>query len=667
MVEVRDLSSNVPVVVAVVAVAPSEAEADATTSFRHENQYGLFATKAYAEGDVVLTESPLVALSSPSYAPSAASASGRRNDDDDDAPPLRSQFAPSFLIRGGRACSGGGGGDDDERRTSSVVPGELLLPPDEAIDDARSGGKVRGMILALAGYAARPPSEEAMSTLLELHHPSPTSTSSDDDDGDGKEIIRDAIALARSAIRCGRKMAATGSALGALLLRRGGDDEEEKNHDDDDDELLLARILLVYSCNAFEGGRIYRTLSRVNHSCDPNAVVVVGGGGGITGGADDDDDDVSVLKAACDIAPGEEITISYLGKYLFASYPIRQRLLRAEKHFVCRCARCESRSVVGASGGGDSASRVPCPICHPRAGRYLDDDVMFDDDDRDGGGNGFEVRYAVPSNGLTPEERPLYCPACKGTTDVDGRGSTRKKKEGTAVKYMCVAEDKVFDRLHNSYHDARKGGGENKSKVATTGGDDDDDDDDDDAEEEAEQEIDRQYLQMATSVCGSRHWATIFLNLSSIEDSLASFHSTLLALGGRDPADGNGNAEKTLEGLFAEIAEVADGIERAFKFASSLDLKLDPAHWLFDYALGLARVLVGLGDVKSMKYGSRWIGRVEKYAERFENDGMRKVVVALRDAWKRETKDPNHVENSGSDKHCGGPDAKEDSKRRKIG
>ena len=277
MVEVRDLSSNVPVVVAVVAVAPSEAEADATTSFRHENQYGLFATKAYAEGDVILTESPLVALSSPSYAPSAASASA--GNDDGDAPLLRSQFAPSFLLRGGRASSVGGGGGD-ERRTSSVVPGELLLPPDEAIDDARSGGKVRGMILALAGYAARPPSEEAMSTLLELHHPSPTSTSSDDDDGDGKEIIRDAIALARSAIRCGRKMAATGSALGALLLRRGGDEEEEKNHDDDDDELLLARILLIYSCNAFEGGRIYRTLSRVNHSCDPNAVVVVGGGGG---------------------------------------------------------------------------------------------------------------------------------------------------------------------------------------------------------------------------------------------------------------------------------------------------------------------------------------------------------------------------------------------------
>ena len=69
-----------------------------------------------------------------------------------------------------------------------------------------------------------------------------------------------------------------------------------------------------------------------------------------------------------------------------------------------------------------------------------------------------------------------------------------------------------------------------------------------------------------------------------------------------------------------------------------------------------------MGDVKTIKYGLRWVGMVEKYAERFENDGMRKVVVALMDAWKWEMKDPYCVENSGSDKHCGSPDAKEDSK-----
>ncbi len=171
---------------------------------------------------------------------------------------------------------------------------------------------------------------------------------------------------------------------------------------------------------------------------------------------------------------------------------------------------------------------------------------------------------------------------------------------------------------------------------------------------------------MATSACGSRLWVTHFLNLSLINDSLAPFPSTILALGGQDPADGNRDAV-TLEGLYLEIAEAPDGIKRAFKFASSLELRLDPAHWLFDYAIGLARVLMRLGDVKSTKYGSGWIEKVEKYAKRFENNGMRKVVVALRDAWKGEAKDPDDVEISGSGKHCGSQDAREDCKRRKIG
>jgi hypothetical protein len=77
--------------------------------------------------------------------------------------------------------------------------------------------------------------------------------------------------------------------------------------------------------------------------------------------------------------------------------------------------------------------------------------------------------------------------------------------------------------------------------------------------------------------------------------------------------------------------------------------------------------LVGLGDVKSQKYGSRWIEKVEKYAERFENEGMRKVVIALRDAWKRETINRDETKMSSTSKHCEIQDVKEDCKRRKIG
>ena len=142
-----------------------------------------------------------------------------------------------------------------------------------------------------------------------------------------------------------------------------------------------------------------------------------------------------------------------------------------------------------------------------------------------------------------------------------------------------------------------------------------------------------------------------------IEETLASLHSTLMTMG-QDPE----KDAAMMEDLFVEIADVADGIDKAYQFAISLQLRLDPAHWLFDYTVGLARVLVGLGDEKSQKYASTWIEKVDKYSEHFENEGMRKVVAALRDAWKR-------GEAGGPEQRAGNSEEKEgqdDHKRRKI-
>ena len=113
--------------------------------------------------------------------------------------------------------------------------------------------------------------------------------------------------------------------------------------------------------------------------------------------------------------------------------------------------------------------------------------------------------------------------------------------------------------------------------------------------------------------------------------------------------------EETMEEMFIDIAECADGIGKAYKYAASLQLNINPAHWLFDYTLGLARTLVALGDSKSQKYSSTWIAKVEKYAEKFETNAMNKVVVALRDAWK--TGKGREVEEQEDDL----------SKRRKLG
>ena len=618
----------------------------AAANINPQEQYGLFATKSFAEGDVILTESPLAILSS-------------SNNDDN----VRCQFDPASLMSS----------NEKKSNNSSSIINDIRLPPSivaQLNDDTKRTNKLRGMIVALASYATLSYDELTQQSqsqqsknrpkLFQLYHPQHLNVGTYKQTTNQDEL--DAIELAKLAISCAKQMCALKENALSSLLKKS-------------DELV--ELLLIYTCNSFEGGRIYNELSRVNHSCDPNAVVVEGNDYDLSahtttsnvGTKNTNNNDVSVLKAACDIKPGDEITISYLGKYLFASYPIRQKVLRANKHFVCKCVRCGKEDGSNMSNGNekkksnesgtnyqqDLASRIPCPVCHPRTGRYLDEDVMFDDDEDDNTEqhHGFKVCYAIPNNGLTPEERSVYCPTCKSiTTNVSDDGSMRKKKEGLAIKYMCMAEEKVFNHLEGGC-DATKQKKSNSSSV-------------DDDSIDTEREINQQYLQMATSICGAKHWVTHFLNLSLIEESLASFHSTLMSMGQEDAS--SKDATETMEELFVDIAECTDGIEKAYKYASSLGLRINPAHWLFDYTVGLARTLVGLGDVKSQKYGSTWITKVERYAQLFENEGMNKVVVALRDAWKREEGGGGAMkagETGKTEEESEGQD--DDCKRRKLG
>merc|ERR1712226_1258692 len=71
------------------------------------------------------------------------------------------------------------------------------------------------------------------------------------------------------------------------------------------------KVMLVWSCNSFQGGRIYAQQSRINHSCNPNAVIRAS-------------EDKQTVLAACSIKAGEEICISYLGLLLYADRPVRQ-------------------------------------------------------------------------------------------------------------------------------------------------------------------------------------------------------------------------------------------------------------------------------------------------------------------------------------------------------
>ncbi|KAL7452989.1 hypothetical protein ACHAWC_005463 [Mediolabrus comicus] len=326
--------------------------------------------------------------------------------------------------------------------------------------------KLKALIVVAASYAVQTQtlSEEAKKKLFQLYHPS-IDTKGGNGDGSGNDEEKDAVKLATLALNCCKDMAASDSSLQRLVQDTNSTDE-------------LIKLLLIYSCNAFEGGRIYHEISRINHSCNPNAVVCEGKDDGDDGSSSSGD--ASVVKAACDIKANDEINISYLGKYLYAGYPTRQKV-----HKVCR---------------------------------------------------------------------PMLC---------------------------------------------------------------------------------------TTSICGAKHWTTHFMNLSLIEESLANFHSTLMSMGQNASGDTD-----TMDELLTDIAEAADGIERAWKYARGLNLNIDPSHWLFDYTVGLARTLVGLGDEKSQKYASEWLTKVEDHAKAFESDAMNKVVTSLKSAWQRHSSTDEGEENS---------------------
>ena len=570
-------------------------------------QYGLFATVDYKEGDVILEESPIAVLSH-LLEPSSTSQKSIVATNSSVSDVIKAQFNPtSFPDKSDKE-------GESKTKNDKVSPLKDLVLPKDIIDKIKSSSesteprtkKLRGMILAVATYATYPPSNDDKLKLFDLYHPCIDTKECED------EV--NAIELAKLAVESCKLLAATDGLLFKLV---------NGNTETIDDELL--KLALIYSCNAFDGGRLYDKLSRVNHSCNPNAVVVEGGSS----------HDVSVLKAACSISKGSEITISYLGKELYLGKPVRNCKLRIEKHFVCRCERCTGNNAEDVlmndkaktkSVSLDLASRIPCPICHPRTNRYLDEDIMFDEED-----DNLQVSYALAENGLTPEDRSLHCIKCGGVTSVSIEGSVRKKKEGMTIKYMTMAEDKVYNQIESNKFSEQEG-------------------------DSAEQEVDRSLLQMATATCGAKHWTTQILNLAIIEETLCNLQTTLMKV---DPE------QDEMEEIFTDIAECADGIEKAFAYAKSLNINLDPAHWLFDYVLGLARILVGLGDEKSQKYGAKWIERVEDYANKYENAGMRKVVSAIKNAWKRtrddeQTNDEAKTETNGEDISQG------EAKRRKV-
>jgi hypothetical protein len=538
---------------------------------------GLYATKSFQPGDIILEESALFTFQ-PTTKEQISS--------------LRSQFKSLKVNTKGKDGKDGNDGNDDNDLQSCLD--DLSIPSNI---DMKKHSKFLGMVTAVATYAIAMNSDmkdTSTSTKLNTLYKPPTETTTTNNGAKANKYEEEIIQLATDVISYLRQNTIESTPLHKLVH----DKEEE-----------CKGIMLIWSCNAFKGGHVYEIMSRVNHSCDFNAVVSIVKPTSSSKSSEDKNNETQIMKATSIIKPGDEIHISYLGSYTYAGINQRKKILCTDKYFDCQCERCRKENK-----DGDVASCIPCTSCHGRiSGRYLDDDVQYDDDDEN------EVCYALPrlsdEDGKSANERKYACQKC----GMD--------KSFALDSSLNAAMEKTVERVVNHLNAC-----ENT-----------DSDGDDDVEREEElAEMTERLICLSYSVLGARHYCTNLLLVQSLGRSLSAIHTSMICSstgqkGKKKKGNKNGDDDKPAVDM-TELAECIDLLERSFKYVKSLNLKSHPGHLLGNVTIGVSRVLVGLGDVKSMKFGADWAEKVQDYfACEFEGNGMAKVVETLSNAWKRKT------------------------------
>lgn len=496
---------------------------------------GLYATRSYSVGEIIFEESPLCICLPNSQ---------------DSLSTLRAQFKTI-------------------KTTNPDITFETPLDDlsfESSDIDSHLWNEARGMLSALVMYTITPDSPSKQK-LFELYYPK-----------DNLNTYESNLIQLSTKIYDFAKTQVHGESSVARALQ-----EQPKQP--------FCAIMMIWRCNSFKGGLIYEKTSRINHSCDFNAVVSTESNS-LGMSFTSDKNGLQLVKAAANIQPGDEILISYLGSFTYAGYKTRQKILAKEKFFDCSCSRCKKECADKADQNHhfDFASSIPCPKCHPREGRYLTEDDQYDDDDC--------VSYCYPLN--SPDDSNYYCMKCEVVSIEE---SVLSAIERTIEKAMQHLEEGLA---------SRKGMGI------------------DDEEEERYRllEMTDRFSALSLSVLGMKHWVSNLIALVSLGRHLSLMHASMIC----GPMN-----DKGIDSL--EVAECVDTLQRIWKFVESLRMVSHPGHLLGNVTIGVARVLIGLGDLKSMKYGSEWAEKVYEnyFAMGFEGEASAKVVQTLMSAWKRKS------------------------------
>jgi tRNA-specific adenosine deaminase 2 len=488
-------------------------------------QLGLFATQGFEEGETILAEPlPLVRL-----APSSK----------EESQELYSRWTgQQDVANQEKVAAKTNTKTNDDVNSLATLWDSIKVPSDV---DASSHGTFKGMVQAGMMWMQRTDDDPSRSNeykILNLYHPTTDSET---------EPERIVCTICRQAIEYLKTYSAKNSKSGDLIKFQEWE--------------TLEKILRIWACNSFQGGLVYDTFSRVNHSCNPNALVV----------ANDDaanDPSGQRLVAATKIASGSEICISYLGLFLYADTITRRRKLRQTKYFDCQCQRCAESL--------DAAARTPCSTCHPRHATQLsmDEDVQYDDDQ--------DVQYV--SSTTEPCSRCNLIP---------------QQSNGERLnKILASVNDKIFTFV-DTYQGLTKSTKSKEEDIAVLD----------------------EHASLASTMMGAKHWTTNVMLLLHLDNQLSTMSQQMLM------------TQELPE--IEDVAEAVDTLQRLYQFVSSLDLYLDAGHILGDVTVGVARMLVSLGDEKSQKYGAEWLGKIDGYVNHFGDEGLQKVVEALMNAWKK--------------------------------
>ena len=557
---------------------------------------GTFATKTYQEGDLILEEDPLVTL-----------------DPNNDGDESQKQIIIRMLdLMHGSSKQATTTTTTTIATTTTATSSSATMPDSPSWEDViihppsgeiplESHGKFRRMVqIGLWYYYSNPLrhlDSESKQRLMDLYTPSiteATKTSSSSSLSSSSPLEETLVHLAQQAV---------GYIQTQLTAATTNPSAEQA--------MELEKIILIWACNAFEGGRIYVQLSRINHSCNPNAVIQT-------------NSETQRLVAATTIAEGEEITISYLGLFLYAERHVRRHILQQAKYFICACPRCCSSSsssnhittTTTNSSPDDKASQIPCPICHPRQQptQMLEEDVQYDDEQM--------VHYITCYNSYDLEESSI-CPHCKSKPSSTSSGYNKLQKVMSNVTQKIVAflqsyPDSSTDERNKTLmnHPFEETGPRDHPKKGQPQEEGEDDDD--------QEQLLEEHVTLASTVMGDRHWTTNLLLLLHLNRRLSNMSQNMLLTQELPELD--------------EVAAAIDSLERVCRFVAGLELKLHMGHILSDIIVGVARMLVSLGDEKSQKYAADWLERIDRYVTLFESQGRQTVVAALKVAWKKKKK-----------------------------